>query len=242
MSEQSQNENMEELMRLGISEDWAFTIALVADSTTFATRNSAVVNHGVPKGPVFEPGHEPVSKEGRELLRVIVETPEHELIPRGMGRHHDHPILTPLYAYRDSLTPAVVVPDGWEKRNGCYMHLASGCRVQEEGDEWIYTMRDGIARITSAIAQPLPDTFAAAKSMLERLGLVAPDTTTDADPNPWHKTDGMAPPKEAGDRVIETVDGDGDECTNPAHHGWHCWGSDKHAFRPIKWRYADGGE
>jgi hypothetical protein len=246
MSEQSQNENMEELMRLGISEDWAFTIALVADSATFATRSSVVVNHGVPKGPVFEPGHEPVSKEGRELLGRFSKVSEALLeasynIRRGFSRTSDA-----VFAYRDSLKPVDVVPDGWGRPvQGIHYHESGDAKVlalPTTGRFHFDVTVPGSGDSITGERVELADAFKAATDMLR---MFEPPTTAEnvaTDPEGWNKTDGMAPPKEAGERVIETVDDRGNACTAPAVVAVHCWGHGlDDRLRPIKWRYADGG-
>jgi hypothetical protein len=177
--------------------------------------------------PIFDPGHEPVSKEGRALLRHLSMT---------QGVNYDQQIRD----YRDSLKPVDVVPDGWERT--CADGYKKGPAkiagiVTGKGSISIQIDLDDCWSSTFYCVDTLPEAFAAAESMMERLGLITPEP----DANPWHKTDGMAPPKEAGDRVIETVDGRSDHEKGPATSGIHCWGSSLAGGHPIKWRYADGG-
>ncbi len=188
--------------------------------------------------PIFTPGHEPVGKEGRELLRVIAGLDDVSLGLFNITRDNSGSTSRVIFTYRDSLTPKPPEFEGWERRTGCYFHLATGCLVRDGGNGWTYSLRDGIARIVAAVAQPLTNTIEAAESMIDRLSLVQPK----ANPDGWHATDGMAPPKEAGDRVIEAVDRDCVTTVGPADHERHCWGSDAAIFRPTKWRYADGAK
>ena len=176
--------------------------------------------------PIFAPGHEPVSKEGRALLRHLSMT---------KGVNYDEQIR----AFRDSLTPAVVVPDGWEKKGTQYVQRYANILIEPAGT-FRAIVGGGDGWRSETYVDTLPEAFTAAQKMLERLGLVAPKTEPE-DPNPWRTTDGMAPPKEAGGLVIETVDGDGDKYKYSSGSAFHCWGSQTASFRPVKWRYADGG-
>jgi hypothetical protein len=191
-------------------------------------------------GAIFAHGHEPVSKEGRELLRVagaMVETHEsmYALADKHITRRDGHRLSTAIFAYRDSLKPVDVVPDGWEPVGMKFSH--------ENGTIWngepraISVNHNGFTMTCQR--DTLPEAFAAAESMMERLGLLAPKPDADG----WHKTDGRAPPKEAGERVIRTVDADGSGIWHdaPATARMHGWGSEDKNTRPIKWCYADGG-
>jgi hypothetical protein len=197
--------------------------------------------------PIFAPGHEPVSKEGRELLAHVALLSESSLevnykIKREKpGRHF---LSGFVFAYRDSLKPVDVVPDGWEGTQG--KATVARRKFGDDGDHAhmypdahfeIYT---DTGDFVSKVYDGLPEAFAAAESMMERLGLLAPKTEP-ADPEGWRKTDGLAPPEEAGERVIETVDPSGISVVDDACDYAHGWGSGEDEFRPIKWRYADGG-
>jgi hypothetical protein len=137
-------------------------------------------------------------------------------------------------------TPVDVVPDGWEKTcaDGYKKGPAKIAGIMTgKGSISIQIDLDDCWSSTFYCVDTLPEAFAAAESMMERLGLLAPKPDADG----WHKTDGIAPPGEAGDRVIETVDGHGGAFKHPATHDEHMWGGRFANDRPIKWRYADGG-
>jgi hypothetical protein len=132
-----------------------------------------------------------------------------------------------------------VVPDGWEKTHEDGVWKKNGATVDARIRTVLVSIpsENGFTSVRNWDDQSdLPEAFAAADSMMERLGLLTPEP----DANPWHKTDGMAPPKEAGERVIETVDDFGNCCTIGATRSLHGWAS-KRRIRPIKWRYPDGG-
>ena len=170
-----------------------------------------------------------LTDEAKELLRECSELPA--------GRYP----MAAVDAYRDSLTPAVVVPDGWEEDGERYVKGSNAAVYPGPGGgRWLFRIAESSGDECRGARDTLPEAFTAADNMLERLGLVAPDTATTEDPNPWRKTDGMVPPKEAGDRVIETVDGSGAVIFNAATSSAHAWACSDTIFRPIKWRYADG--
>jgi hypothetical protein len=137
-------------------------------------------------------------------------------------------------------TPVDVVPDGWEKTHEDGVWKKNGATVDARIRTVLVSIpsENGFTSVRNWDDQSdLPEAFAAADSMMERLGLLTPEP----DANPWHKTDGMAPPREAGVRRVKTVDADGIWHKGPATQETHGWAHPKAKRRPIKWRYADGG-
>lgn len=224
----------EELEEMGFTPEWARLLAELTTARRYMfTSSKGLISANVPAAPLFTPGHEPVSKEWREVLEIIASLTDKELA-RWYGILAQDDLSRVVVAYRDSLTPKPPEFEGWERNGDKYER--DGAIVWPQGKAFQWTVFHGADKLdsSSGIRPTLPEAIKAAEDVMRML---------EPDPEGWHKTDGMAPPEDAAGRVIETVDSFGNACTGQPDDAGHYWGDlQSEDVRPIKWRYADGAQ